>query len=157
HRVKGEDNLDTAQIHNNLGRNLLHLGKHAEANEVFQKALAVWRRLLGENHRHVSLAYFNLGSNLDAWGKHSEAEAFHRKSRALRPRLLGEDHPETAWAALELATNLDAQGKSAEAESIGLAAARNYEAARLQIGFAGLDRSQFASERSPMPLLAAIL
>jgi CHAT domain-containing protein/tetratricopeptide (TPR) repeat protein len=156
-RINGEDNLDTARIYNNLGRSLIFQEKHAEANESFQKALAIWRRLLGENHRHVSLGYFNLGYNLDAWGKHNEAEAFHRKSLAMRTSLLGADHPDTAWAALELATNLDAQGKTDEAESIGLAATKSYEAARLQIGFAGLDRSQFASERSPLPLLAAVL
>src|SRR5207244_1774996 len=56
-----------------------------------------------------------------------------------------------------LAVNLNAQGKYAEAEATAMAAIRSYEAARLRISFAGLGRAEFASKRSSLPLVAALL
>ena len=68
----------------------------------------------------------------------------------------GEDHPDTAAGYTILAATLNAQGKSAEAESLLIPAVRSFEQVRLAISFTGLNRVSFATQRSPLPLLAAL-
>src|SRR5207244_6323842 len=44
-----------------------------------------------------------------------------------------------------------------QADEMAMAAAAGFQAARLRISFGGLERTTFAAERSPLPLLAALL
>ena len=152
-----EDHLETARSYHNLAYNLHGQGKYAEAEALYRKALAIWRGQLGEDHPKTAVTYNNLAINLHDSGKYAEAELIFEKALRCQRDKLGEDHPDTALTYRSLAVNRNAQGKYAEAEATALAAARSYEAARLRISLAGLQRAEFASKGSPLAVLAALL
>jgi tetratricopeptide (TPR) repeat protein len=156
-RNQGEDNTETATTYDNLARDLYAQGKYAEAEPLFQKALSIWRQTSGEDHPETASGYSSLAVNLDAEGKSTEAEPLFQKALSIYRRTLGEYHPDTAFSFHNLAANLHARGKSAEAEALAIAAAQRYEVARSRVSFTGLDRAEFASKRSPLPLVAALL
>jgi CHAT domain-containing protein/tetratricopeptide (TPR) repeat protein len=93
-------------------------GKHAEAEAMLRKALAIKIAALGEAHPHTAASYDNLANALRSQGKHAEAEAMHRKALAIRIAALGEAHPNTAASYNNLANALWSQGKYAEAEAM---------------------------------------
>jgi CHAT domain-containing protein len=103
------------------------------------------------------LSAINAAVSLSDQGQFAEAEALFRQALALRRKLLGEEHPETAAAYQNLAFNLSAQGKYETAETIWRAAARSFEAARLRVSFAGLERAAYTTEHSPLFGLTASL
>jgi tetratricopeptide (TPR) repeat protein len=110
----GEDHPDTATSLNNLATNLQKEGRHKEAEEGFQKALAIRRKVLGEEHRDTARSYQNVGTNLQARGNYKEAEAWLSRSAeaflAMRLQLahpgleraarIGEESPLPTLAAL---------------------------------------------------------
>ncbi len=156
-RVLGEDHPLTAQNRNNLAVNLDAQGKSAEAEPLYRMSLASGLRTLAEDHPDVVRSDFNLARNLNAQGKYAEAEPLFRKALEIKLRQLGEGHPIVASCRTELAASLAARGRYDEAEAMALAAARSYDVARLRVSFAGLDRAEFASDRSPLPLVAALM
>ena len=156
-RVLGEDHPLTAQNRNNLAVNLDAQGKYAEAEPLYRMSLASGSRTLDEDHPDVVRSHFNLAWNLNAQGKYADAEPLFRKALEIKLRQVGEGHPIVASCRTELAASLAARGRYDEAEAMALAAARSYDVARLRVSFAGLDRAAFASDRSPLPLVAALL
>src|SRR5262249_6703627 len=132
-------------------------GKYAQAEPHLQKVLTITCRTLGEDHPDTAVSYDNLAVNLGVQGKYGQAEPHLQKALAIRRRTLGEDHPDMVLSYINMAINLHAQGKDPEAEAMALAAACSYEAARLRVGFTGLDRAEFASRHSPLTLVTALL
>src|SRR5262249_41183388 len=114
------------------------------------------RQRLGEKHPFAAQAYGNLGGNLYYQGKYAAAESIHREVFAIFQQIFGSRHSSTAWAYKNIIIDLWIQGKYAEAEKLGAAAAESFEAARRRVGVAGLERTAFAAENSPLPLLAAV-
>ena len=57
------------------GRQPERQGKYAEAEPLYQKALAIRRKVLGEDHPDTAASYNNVASNLNAQGKYAEAAA----------------------------------------------------------------------------------
>jgi tetratricopeptide (TPR) repeat protein len=114
----GADHPDTAASYNNLAGALGAQGKHAEAEAMHRRALAIRHKALGSDHPETSQSYNNLAWTLRAQGKYAEAEAMHRRALAIRLKALGEDHPDTAISYDNLAEVLRAQGKYAEAEAM---------------------------------------
>jgi tetratricopeptide (TPR) repeat protein len=153
----GDKHPDTARGYNNLAFNLDAQGNFAEAQPLFEKALAISGQALGERHPLTASTSKNLAYNLAAQGKHPAAQALYEEALAICLGVLGENHPDTADSYNNLSAVLSARGQYAEAEKAAAQAARGYEAARLLVGFAGLDRARFATKRSPLPRLAALL
>jgi tetratricopeptide (TPR) repeat protein len=91
-------------------------GRHAQAQPLRERSLALFRELFGEEDLYTTLGANNLAMNLNAQGKYAEAEEGFRKALALRLKLLGEEHPLTTTSYNNLSLNLNAQGKYAEAE-----------------------------------------
>lgn len=156
-KLLGDEHTDTIQAYSNLAANRTALGRFAEAADLLHRAAAVFPKDLEEYQPLAAYTYQNLAVLLDRQGKHGEAEKIHRQALAARLRVLGPGHPETIQIYHNLALNLHAQGNSPEAEKLAATAAESFRSARLQVGFTGLDRSAFAAERSPLPLLAALL
>jgi tetratricopeptide (TPR) repeat protein len=156
-KVLGEEHPDTARGYHNLAFNLSAQGKYREAEEGYRKALAICRKVLGEEHPDTAPSYHNLAANLDAQGKYTEAEEGYLKALAICRKVLGEEHPNTALSYSNVAANLNDQGKYKEAEKYWLRAADAFAKTRLHIAASGLERSTLSSERSPLPLLAAVL
>jgi tetratricopeptide (TPR) repeat protein len=149
------DHPDVSRSFTNLAGNLQAQGRLAEAQRLHEKALAL-QLLQGEGHPLTALGYHNLAVCLEKQGKHARAEPLARKAVETWRRALGEGHPDTANALTNLAGNLRSQGRYAEAETLAAKAAPSYQAARLHVARAGLDRTAFASGRSPHTLLAAL-
>ena len=156
-RGLGEGHPETAWSEQFLADNLDSQRRYAEAEPLHRKALAARRSALGEGHRDTAASYYELADNQYHSGRYSEAASLHRRALEVRRRALGEDHPDTAASYSRLAAILHGQGQDGEAEPMARAAAQSYEAARLRISVAGLDRAEFAAQQSPIPLLAALL
>jgi CHAT domain-containing protein len=154
-QVLGEDHRATATSYHNVAENLRAHGQYAEAGPLFQKALDIYRQVLGENHPLTATSYNNVAANLQAEGKYAAAGPLCQKALDIRRQVLGEDHPDTAMGYRNVAFNLHAQGKYAIALVSLEAGAGSYEAARLSVAVAGLERAAFGANQSPYALLAA--
>ena len=154
--LRGENHPSTARSYNGLAHSLSSQEKYIEAQPLFQKALDLDLRLLGQKHPDVALGFGNLATCFNAQQKYAEAEGLYRKALDLRLELLGANHPDTAADYYRLAVNQIAQERYAEARECLLKAAVGYEAVRLNVAVAGLDRAVFGAEQSPYGLLAAV-
>jgi CHAT domain-containing protein/tetratricopeptide (TPR) repeat protein len=150
----GEAHPDTAAGRMSLALVLHARGDFAAAEPLLRQVLEDRRARLGEGHPDTGHVLYNLAMNLGNQGRFVEAEALARRAVEVCRAALGEAHPWTALARAGLAHLLHAQGRHAEAAEAGRAAARGFEAARLRVSFAGLERVPFA-ERSPLPVLVA--
>jgi tetratricopeptide (TPR) repeat protein len=103
----------------------------------------------------VASVYNKVATNLDAQGKYAEARPLLQKALAIYRKSLGEEHPDTAASYLNLADNQWSQGRYAAALAFLETSARSYEATRLGVSTAGLERATFGAARSPYPALAA--
>jgi len=154
-KVLGEDHPSTATNYDNVAVNLNAQGKYAEAEPLFHKALDIRRKALGEDHPRTADSYNNVAGNLVYQGRYAEAGPLYHKALDIQRKALGEDHPNTATSYFNIAYNLQAQGQHPKALATLEAAARSYEAARLCVAAAGLERAAFGDEHSPYRLLAA--
>jgi tetratricopeptide (TPR) repeat protein len=93
-------------------------GKYADAQPLYEKALAIRRQALGEKHPDTAEDYNRLAVNLNAQGKYADAQPLYEKALAVWRQALGEDHPTTAKGYNNLADNLKAQGKYADAQPL---------------------------------------
>ena len=93
-------------------------GKYAQAQPLFEKALAIYLRLIAD-HQSTATCYNNLAANLDAQGKYAEAPPLLEKALEIRRRCrLGEMDPDTVLTLENVAINLSHQGKYAEAQPL---------------------------------------
>jgi CHAT domain-containing protein/tetratricopeptide (TPR) repeat protein len=90
--------------------------RYAQAQPLWEQALAQCRQLLGEEHPETAILFNSLSWNLYAQKKYAEADTACRKALAIRRQALGEDHPDTAESYSNHAEALAALGKFAEAE-----------------------------------------
>src|SRR5262249_19798850 len=155
-RVLHDEHRETALTSIDLAVNLNVQEKYDEAEPLFRTAVKTLRQRLGERHPLAIQASSNLGGNLYYQGKFAEAEAIHKDALAGYQELFGPRQPQHACAYKNLNIDLWVQGNYAEAEKIATATAESFEGARRQSGVAGLERTEFAAENSPLPLLAAM-
>jgi len=93
-------------------------GKYAAAQPLYEKALAIRRRLLTDDHPDTAIGYDSVALDLNAQGKYAAAQPLYEKALAIRRRLLTDDHPSTALSYNNVAHNLNAQGKYAAAQPL---------------------------------------
>jgi tetratricopeptide (TPR) repeat protein len=93
-------------------------GKYAQAEPLFESALAIRRRLLTDDHPDTASSYDSLARNLNSQGKYGAAQPLFETALAIRRRLLADDHPDTAGAYVAVASNLNAQGKYEAAQPL---------------------------------------
>jgi tetratricopeptide (TPR) repeat protein len=90
--------------------------KYAQAQPLYEKALAINRRLLTDDHPETAASYEFLAYDLDRQAKYADAQRLLEKALDIRRRLLGEDHPHTGGDYRALGMMLDYQGKYREAQ-----------------------------------------
>jgi tetratricopeptide (TPR) repeat protein len=95
---------------------LIGRGRYREALPLFEKVLAIRRKVPGEEHPDTASSCNAVGFCLYAQGLHEEAEARFRKALAICRKVLGEEHPDTAGSYNSVAANLQAQGRYQEAQ-----------------------------------------
>src|SRR5262249_12667486 len=92
---------------NNLALLYRRQGRHAEAEPLYRRSLALREKALGPDHPEVGTSLNNLASLYRSQGRYAEAEPLYRRSLALYEKALGPDHPgvgmsfsNLAWLAL---------------------------------------------------------
>jgi CHAT domain-containing protein/tetratricopeptide (TPR) repeat protein len=149
----GENHFLTTTTYKNLADTLEAQEKYALARPLYERVLANVRRVQGEEHPDTAIACVSLASNLRVQGKPAEARRLYEKALNIRRRTLGEDHPDTVVSYFRLALCLFVLGDR-RAEEMVEHACRSFQAARLHVGFAGLERASYSSQQSPYHLLA---
>ena len=155
-RIPDQDFVMIASYSNNLSNNLAAQGKHAESLSLLEEAQKIRYRVLGENDPQTAVGDDLLARYLAGRGSWPRPRAPSQVAGGPEAHP-GENHPFTAACYLNLALNLHAQGRFGEAETAAIEAARSYEAARSQVSYAGLEQADFASNRSPLALVAAMM
>jgi len=114
----GPDHPDTAQSIGGLALAVHDLGRYAEAEVLYRRALAIKEKTEGPDHPDVAVDLSNLGVLLWDEGRVPEVEPLFRRALAIREKGLGLEHPDTAMSLNNLAFVLEAQGRHAEAERL---------------------------------------
>ena len=118
----GEQDPRLATNLNNLAGLYYAQGNYAQAEPLYQRALAIWEKALGPEHPDVATSLSNLAALYDAQGKFTEAEPLYQRALAIREKALGPEHPQVAmvlenYAALLHKLNRDAEADKMEARA----------------------------------------
>ncbi len=100
-------------------------GHNAEAETLYQRALAIDEKTLGPQHPSVALVLRNLANLSREQDHYTEAEGLFRRALAINETALGSSHPETVATLNNLAGLYVFEGKHRDAEALyqrGLAA-----------------------------------
>ena len=81
---------------NNLAGLYQAQGKHAEAEALYERSLAILEKALGKDHPDVAASLNNLAFLYYSQGKYDEAEPLFKRSLAIAEKALGKDHPHVA-------------------------------------------------------------
>ena len=108
----------TATILNDLASLYAAQGRHAEAEPLFRRALAIREKVLGPDHPYVATTLGNLGGLYLALGRHAETEPLLERALVIRESALGPEHPDVAESLNNLAIVYRRQGRYGEAESL---------------------------------------
>jgi Tfp pilus assembly protein PilF len=128
----GEEHPDVAASLNSLAVLLDTQGKYDEAEPLYQRSLAIRRkvcaihlaassrdhscRVLGEEHPDVATSLNNLAGLLYTQGKYDEALIYANQSLDINKRVLGNEHPSTLRSIALVASILKTKGDYAAAE-----------------------------------------
>ncbi len=90
-KLRGENDVDTATILNNVGEMYRMTGKYAQAESLYQRSLKVREAKLGPNHLDVAQTLSNQGSLYVQMGKYTQAEPLLLRSLKIREAKTGTD------------------------------------------------------------------
>jgi serine/threonine-protein kinase len=99
-----------------LGQVLSAQGRHDDAIDVLERAVAERRVVFGPRHDAMAGALHALGNELLRAGRPKEAEAVQREALAIWTDVFGSEHVATAYALSGIAEAMAAQGAFDEAE-----------------------------------------
>lgn len=114
----GDSPLELAQALIKLGALRQEKGVHAEAEELFRKALDTSERTLGSDHIELVQALTSLGTARVLRGSPETADPFFQRALMISTRYLGEDHPDLVLMVNDLARLYLKQGAYAFAEPL---------------------------------------
>jgi tetratricopeptide (TPR) repeat protein len=109
---------EAADLLNQAASYLQHRARYAEAEPLYQRALAIGEQALGPAHPDTAQSLNNLAVLYDAQGRYGEAEPLYQRALAIYEQALGPEHPRTATSLNNLAGLYDAQGRYGEAEPL---------------------------------------
>ncbi len=118
----GEQDPRLATSLNNLAVLYYAQGRYAQAEPLYQRALAIREKALGPEHPDVAQSLNNLAVLYNAQGKYAQAEPLYQRSLVIREKVLGPEHPNVAtvlenYAALLHKLNRDAEADKMEARA----------------------------------------
>jgi tetratricopeptide (TPR) repeat protein len=111
------EDIQAAQLYDELGFHLYAVGQYAEARPYYERALAIHEQVLGPEHPNTAVNLNNLGDLLQAQGDYGGARRYYERALAIREQVLGPEHPDTARSLNNLGDLLQAQGDLAGAHS----------------------------------------
>ena len=98
--LAGDEHPDVATSLNHLTGLYDRQGRYAEADPLYERALAIWEKvLLGPGHPDVATSLNNLAGLYDRQGRYAEAEPLYERALAIREKVLGPEHPDVATSA----------------------------------------------------------
>ena len=103
---------------NQTGFYLAERARYAEAEPLYQRALAIREQHLGPLHPDTAISLNNLAELYDTQGKSGQAEPLYVRALAIFEQLLGPLHPNTAQSLNNLADLYETQGKYERAEPL---------------------------------------
>src|SRR5271165_960616 len=127
HADSAEITSPTARLMNQLGLLLKTKARHAEAEPLYRRALAIFEKSFGRDHPDVAGGLNNLALLLTATNRHAEAEPLYRRALTIDEKSFGPDHPRVATGLNNLALLLEATNRHAEAEPLYRRALAIYE------------------------------
>ncbi len=114
----GEQDPRLATSLNNLAVLYNAQGRYAQAEPLYQRALAIREKALGPEHPDVAPSLNNLAVLYNAQGKYAQAEPLYRRSLAIREKALGPEHPNVATVLENYAALLHKLNRHAEADKM---------------------------------------
>lgn len=106
--------VDLAATYINKGTTLTSLGRLDEAEESFQKALAIYEKTGDQGS--ISIVLNNLGSVYKARGQLDKALESYSRALAISEKVFGSEHPDTATTINNLASVYTSMGDLSKAE-----------------------------------------
>ncbi len=91
---------------------------YAEAEPLYQRAIAIGEKTLGPEHPDLAIKLNNLAILYAKQGKYAEAEPLYQRAIAIGEKTLGPEHPDLATRLNNLANLYANQDKYAEAEPL---------------------------------------
>lgn len=110
-----DDDRIRAFASNSEGTILMAVGKHEQARQAFEHALALRKKVWGPEHWEVASTLHNLGLLFQSMGRVDEALEAHTLALELRKKVLGPEHPRVAESLRDLGTTLQEMGRFEEA------------------------------------------
>jgi tetratricopeptide (TPR) repeat protein len=110
--------LEAGSLFHKTASYLYDRGRYPEAEELYQRALAIREQQLGASHPDVAYTLNSLANLYSEQGKYAEAEALYKRALAIREQQLGASHPDVTYPLNGLANLYYEQGKYAEAEEL---------------------------------------
>ena len=114
----GPDHPDTLKTRHNLAMIYRQIGRHQEAETLFNEVLAKREQKLGPDHPDTLTARHNLAVLYRDMGRHQKAETLFNEVLAKQEQQLGPDHPDTLATRHSLAALYRQIGRHQEAETL---------------------------------------
>jgi tetratricopeptide (TPR) repeat protein/tRNA A-37 threonylcarbamoyl transferase component Bud32 len=112
---RGERDLQSLKVRNNLAISLMRAGRRDEGRAQFEALLALRRELLGPEHEETLASQANLAAARGMSGDMQGALELQQASYEIHRRKFGEDHPRTLAERGNLGSTLSALGRLDEA------------------------------------------
>ncbi|MGA8615192.1 MAG: CHAT domain-containing tetratricopeptide repeat protein, partial [Xanthobacteraceae bacterium] len=103
---------------NNLAMLYDKQGRHAEAEPLYKRSLAIREKAFGPDDFYVAESLNYLALLYDHQSRYAEAEPLYKRSVAIYEKTLGPDHRAVAMTLNNLAMHYDHQSRYAEAEPL---------------------------------------
>ena len=120
---------EAPRLLNQAGLYLHGRARFSDAEMLYQRALAIFEKVLGPEHPDVASSLNNLAALYEDQGRYAEAQPLFRRALAVNEKVLGPDHPDVATSLNNLAALYDDEGNYAQAELLYQRALATWEKA----------------------------
>jgi tetratricopeptide (TPR) repeat protein len=117
-RAFSPNHLDEAKRLNDLGLVYKKQGNYAQAETLYNRALAIYEQTLSPDDPRVSMCLNNLGMLYYVQGQYARAEPFHNRALAIREKAFGSNNPYVAQSLNNLAILYHSEGLYGQAEPL---------------------------------------
>jgi tetratricopeptide (TPR) repeat protein len=107
--VNAAASAECADLLNRAGEYFFYRGAYLEARPRYERALAIYEKVLGPEHPDTALSLNNLGRLLYAQDNLTGSRPLYERALAIREKVLGPEHPDTATSLNSLGGLLYAQ------------------------------------------------
>ena len=115
---KGPPNRDLAGAINNLAQVYGDMGRDAEAEPLYKRALAIMEKSAGLDSADIAPELNNLAALYERQLRYAEAEPLFKRALAIREKALGANHPDVGQSLNNLATLYERQDRHADSEPL---------------------------------------